>query len=360
MVTLSIEHQAIINELWTFYEANGFIREEEALNLMSTHNVSLKDTERLTGILIDLGVIFTENRTSDKSQNIDRTRTDYESIFKKILSIAPEQIFLINHIRKTRPPQRREWVTLMPKAKAGNTYALNRLFDMYLRNVVKLSLSVYKNSNYELDDLVQEGSIGLMRAIQKYDLTKHGSFASYSSYLIMRFMERAIAISHNFIRIPVHMIETMRKYKIVANRLKGRSKRIPTTKDIAAEMEIEYARAKQIEGCFYSIESLEEHMVERNDGFIEYELVEERFCMIDEIDRCLLRKQIINVLDTLPSREADVIRFRVGFDDGREQTLDEIGITFNVTRERIRQIESKALRNLRLPSARKKLIDFWL
>lgn len=345
---------AIINELYSRYQANGFIREEEALDLMAINNVSLQDTDRLTGILLGLGIIFADEVVSDDDDYIDKSRTDYEIIFNEVLQIVPGQALIIDYIRNIRPPQWREWRVLMPQAKAGNQYAFNRLFEMYLRVVVKLALNLYKRNGYDLDDLLQEGALGLMKAIRSYDSIIHGSFVSYFPFWVKQRIDRAIADNSRTIRIPVHLHENMEKYQAAIIKLEMSLGRIPSIAEISNEMEISVGEVEQIQGYCYKIESIEEYLtVHSDDGFFENNLIDTT--PFDDVDKRMLRDVIISALNTLTNREASVMRLRFGIDDQRERTLEEVGTIFNVTRERIRQIEAKALKRLRYPSRCKKL-----
>lgn len=351
----SNDHQTIIDELYAQYKSTGFIREEEALDMMSAHDVSLKEIEQLTGTLIGLGIIFADDTISNDGDATDYTQTDYEAIFNEVLQISPGQEMFIDYIRGICPPRWREWVSLMPQAKTGNKYAQSRLFEMYLRVVVKLSLSVYKNNGYEIDDLIQEGAMGLMRAIESYDTSKHGSFVSYLPLWIKQYQDRAIAIKSRAIRIPVHMLETMNGFQTFSNTFEQNSGRMPTTGEIANELGITYNAAKQINSYFYEFEPIEDYLIVHDDGFIEYDFIDERILPFEDN---FLRGYLLSVLNDLKPREAEILHLRLGFDDGTERTLEEVGVMYNLTRERIRQIEAKAIRKLQHPSRSKMIKDY--
>lgn len=360
-MALSSGHQEIIDELYALYECKGFIREEEALDLMAAYDVLLTDTERLTETLLGLGVIFANDGVvaQNNDDDVDKTRTDYEAVFNEVLSIAPGQKMLIDYVRGIRSPQWREWKTLMPQAKFGNQYALNRLFEMYLRVVVSLSLGAHKCYGQEFDDLLQEGALGLMRAIRKYDSNKHGSFVSYFPLWVRQYIDRAFVDKGRPIRIPGHMHETMVKFQATADMLEASNGRTPDVASIATEMGISLNKAERIRNFVYMFEPLEDYLLVHSDGFIECELFDANAdAVFDELENRLLREAIMSALSTLTKRESAVLRLRFGIDDGQERTLEEVGSAFNVTRERIRQIEAKALGKLRHPSQSKKLKDF--
>jgi RNA polymerase primary sigma factor len=192
------------------YNANGFITEDQIFDMLIESNISLHAFDVLTGELLDRGVIITsESEEADEDEDNDRTRTDYNIIFTEAVSVSPGLLPIIEYIKDIRPPQRNEWRVLMPQAKSGNQYALNRLFEMYLRVVVKLALGLYKRYGYELDDLLQEGALGLMKAICNYDFIIHGSFVSYFPFWVKQRIDRTIADKSRLIRIPVNMHQTM-------------------------------------------------------------------------------------------------------------------------------------------------------
>lgn len=358
-MSLPSGHQLIIDKLYDLYELKGFIREKEALDLMSAQDVSLQDTQRITDTLLGLGVIFADDSDLDTDNDFDYTQTDYESIFQEVLQISPEQELLVNFMRSIRPPQRREWNTLIPQAQAGNSYAYNRLFEMYLRVVIKIALSLYKSSGYELDDLIQEGCIGLTRAIRVYDVSKHGYFASYLPLWISQFMNRAIADKSSPIRIPVHMQERINSLKKVSDNIEYTSGAVVTPRAIADAMGVEINEVKQILAARYEIVSFDEIKQVAEDGYVEHLSIDALiYSWLDEIEGNMLREQIDKLLSSLSEREQNVLKMRYGLDGSKECTLEQIGSIFGLTRERVRQIEEKALLKLRRPNKGKFLVDY--
>lgn len=358
-MALSSEHQAIIDKLYTLYESKGFIREKEALDLMAAQDVSLQATQRLTDALLGLGIIFADDSVLDDESDVDFTQTDYEAVFQEVLQISPGQEIFISFIRNIRPPQRREWNTLIPQAQVGNNYAFNRIFEMYLRVVIKLALSLYKNSGYELDDLIQEGCFGLMRAIQRYDVSKHGYFASYLPLWITQFMNRAIIDKSSPIRIPVHMYERINSLKKAAASIEENASTVVTPQILADVMGLDVYEVQQILGAKYEVVSLDE--IERVDesGYVEYLGINGLvYNSWDEIEGNILQEQIEKLLSTLSEKEEKVLKMRYGLNNSKACTLEQIGIFFGLTRERVRQIEANTLRKLRHPSKRKSLVGY--
>ena len=349
------QNKKLIQNIYEIYTANGFITEDQIFNMMIESNISLHAIDVLTGELLDRGVIIaSESEETDEDGDNDRTRTDYNIIFTEAVSVSPGLLPFIEYIKDIRPPQRNEWRVLMPQAKAGNQYAFNRLFEMYLRVVVKLALNFYKRYGYELDDLLQEGTLGLMKAIRNFDFIIHGSFVSYFPFWVKQRIDRAIADKSRLIRIPVHMHQTMENMQTAIIKLEMNNGCMPSTEEISNELGIPCDEVEQIQSYFHEFESIEDYLAMHNDdNFIGYNLIDTT--SFNEVDKRLLRDAIISALNTLTNREASIVRLRFGIDDQRERTLEEVGTVFNLTRERIRQIEAKALRRLRHPSWIKKL-----
>jgi RNA polymerase primary sigma factor len=352
------KHQEIIDKLYSLYKSKGFIREEEALDLMAENNISLQDIQRLTGILLGMGAVFADDAMNDDENSIDKSRTDYEMIYDEVMQIAPGLEAFIGYIRNIRPPQWKEWRILIPQAKVGNKYAINRLFEMYLRVVVKIALYSYKRCEYELEELLQEGAIGLLQAIRCYDSSVHDSFVAYFPFWVKQRINRAISNNSRIIRIPVHLHEMMIKFQSTVNKIKLNMGRLPSIEEISKEMGLTLEKTKQIQSYFFKIESYEDYIaLHSNPNYIGHDLVDNR--PFTDVEKKLIRDAITSALNKLTNREAFVLRMRFGIDDGRTRTLEEVGTAFNVTRERIRQIEAKAIRKLRHPNKKlKKYLEF--
>jgi RNA polymerase primary sigma factor len=318
---------------------------------MVAENIGLVDVNRITDKLIEKGVIFAEDPNDENDEEeIDRTRTNYESIFKEVLSISPTLSYLIDYIKDIRPPQFREWHILIPQAQEGNYYARNRLFDMYLRKVVHLALTSFQNEGYELDDLIQEGGLGLLRAIDRYDSGKHGSFVSYMPWWITQHMSRAICDKDRLIRIPVHALETLRKLNKITEELAERLGREPSTREIAAFSEFSETEINTMLEQSQLPISLDKMVKKSGDGFLEFNIPDKQSPTVaDIIYEDALHEVMNKVLKSLSEKEERVLRLRFGFFDGNVRTLEEIAAEYNVTRERVRQIESTALRKLHTP-----------
>ena len=351
----------IIKKLYDRYKTNGYITEDEALDCFAMHKIPLTLIDSIIDQLLSTGVIIKTSENDEDSDDdvYDRTRTDYEAIFAEILQISPELIIFIDYVKTIKPPQHREWHILIPQAQNGNGYANERVFEMYLRVVLKIALSYYNESGYEIEDIIQVGAMGLLQAIKVYDFSKHGSFVSYMPLWITQYISRAITNLSRAIRIPVHMYETIRMVERTFETIECQSGQIPSYSEVAKACDLGEDDIEKVLSYKKDILSIEDFLSIEEDGYCSY-----KFLNIDEPDlddivaQYDLRRTLVNLFDTLSKREVDILIYRFGFYDDSPKTLEEIGELYGVTRERVRQIESKAFRKLRHSSRIKKLKGF--
>ncbi|MDD5886587.1 MAG: RNA polymerase sigma factor RpoD [Oscillospiraceae bacterium] len=251
-----------------------------------------------------------------------------------------------------------EEIELAIRIADGDEEAKKKLAESNLRLVVSIAKR-YVGRGMQFLDLIQEGNLGLIKAVDKFDYTKGFKFSTYATWWIRQAITRAIADQARTIRIPVHMVETINKVKKTNSQLLHKNGRDPTPEEIAAEIDMPVEKVREIFRVAQEPVSLETPIGEEEDSHLgDFIPDDDALAPADAASQLLLKEQLGDVLKTLTEREAKVLSLRFGLEDGHPRTLEEVGKEFNVTRERIRQIEAKALRKLRHPSRSKKLKDF--
>ncbi len=329
----------------------GSINEEDIYFKLLKHEASASDIQEVISNIEKAGIKILKSQEPEKEDSFD-------DIVLQVSTDDPVKMYL-KDIGKAPLLSPEEEIELAKRVLEGDEYAKAKLTVSNLRLVVSIAKRYVGRSGMQFLDLIQEGNIGLVKAVEKFDHTKGFRFSTYATWWIRQSITRAMADQARTIRIPVHMVETIHKLTRVIRTLVQKLGRDPTQEEIAEAMGITEEKVAEIQKIAQDPISLENPVGEEEDSkiadFIEDETIKSP---VEVVSQNLLREQLLETINTLTPREQKVIRLRYGLDDSHPRTLEEVGKEFNVTRERIRQIEAKALRKLRHPSRSKKLVDF--
>ncbi len=352
---------AKLNELYEAARAKGTISYGEILSILASDEVDPDQFELILETLETMGVQVTRDSQAAKEKDENAEESEEEEIDLSIpeaINIDDPVRMYLKEIGKVPLLTADEEVAIAKRMEAGDESAKRELAEANLRLVVSIAKR-YVGRGMLFLDLIQEGNLGLIKAVEKFDYTKGYKFSTYATWWIRQAITRAIADQARTIRIPVHMVETINKLIRISRQLLQEYGREPTPEEIARAMGISEAKVREIIKIAQEPVSLETPIGEEEDSHLgDFIQDEDAPAPAEAASNALMKELLWEVLDTLTPREAKVLRLRFGLDDGNPRTLEEVGKEFHVTRERIRQIEAKALRKLRHPSRSKKLKDF--
>ncbi len=355
----------LITDLVELGRSKGKLTAQEIMDAMELFDFDPEQMDKLYEQLEQNNIEVVDDFADVDLENIDLTIENPEPEAEEDTSAPVEQIAIddpvkvyLKEIGRVPLLTPEEETALAMRIIEGDDAAKKRLSEANLRLVVSIAKR-YVGRGMQFLDLIQEGNLGLIKAVEKFDYTKGFKFSTYATWWIRQAITRAIADQARTIRIPVHMVETINKVKKVSSQLLHKNGHEPTAEEIAVELGMPVDRVREIMRVAQEPVSLETPIGEEEDSHLgDFIPDDDAPAPADAASHTLLKEQLEEVLQSLTEREAKVLRLRFGLEDGRPRTLEEVGKEFDVPRERIRQIEAKALRKLRHPSRSKKLKDF--
>ncbi len=356
------DKKSVIRSLIENGKANGKLTTSEINDALEQLDFDVEKVDKLYDTLESLNIDIVDDIDLSDLEGKDFD-SEHDEDDESLLSVDginiddPVKVYLkeIGRVPLLTPEEEVELAERMAK---GDPAARKRLSEANLRLVVSIAKR-YVGRGMQFLDLIQEGNLGLIKAVEKFDHTKGFKFSTYATWWIRQAITRAIADQARTIRIPVHMVETINKVKKVSSQLLHKNGHDPSAEEIAEELDMPIDKVREIMRVAQEPVSLETPIGEEKDSHLG-DFIEDSDAPApaDAASHTLLKEQLEDVLSTLTPREKKVLELRFGLEDGRNRTLEEVGKEFNVTRERIRQIEAKALRKLRHPSRSKRLKDF--
>jgi RNA polymerase primary sigma factor len=356
----------MVNEIKTFEERkkelvelgkkNGYLTYEQLAENLKGLEIDAEDLDDLYNLLNENNIKVVEDASDDEGEG-DQLILDDNLLTKDLTINDPVRMYL-KEIGQIKLLSMEEELELADRIIDGDETAKAELAEANLRLVVSIAKR-YVGRGMLFLDLIQEGNIGLMKAVDKFDVTKGYKFSTYATWWIRQAITRAIADQARTIRVPVHMVETINKLARIQRQMTLELNREPSEEELAKKMNMSIEKIHEIYKISQDPVSLETPIGEEDDSHLGDFIKDERnVSPEDYATNELLKDEISEVLQTLTEREEKVIRLRFGLEDGKSRTLEEVGQMFGVTRERIRQIEAKALRKLRHPSRSRKLKDY--
>ena len=356
--------KTVVHDLLENGKAKGSLSTKEISDAFGDMDIEPEQFEKLYDIIESQGIEIVDDMADLQMEDIilDEPEVEPEEMENALstegIAIDDPVRMYLKEIGKVPLLTADEEVELAKRMEAGDEYAKQKLCEANLRLVVSIAKK-YVGRGMLFLDLIQEGNLGLIKAVDKFDYTKGYKFSTYATWWIRQAITRSIADQARTIRIPVHMVETINKLIRVSRQLLQENGREPTPDEIAEEMGITVEKVREILKIAQEPVSLETPIGEEEDSHLgDFIPDDDAPAPAEAAAFSMLKEQLVEVLSTLTDREQKVLKLRFGLEDGRARTLEEVGKEFEVTRERIRQIEAKALRKLRHPTRSKKLKDY--
>ncbi len=351
-----VDKMVLVKRLIDKGKKSGSLTYKEIMDELDEIELNPEQIEKIYEVLESMGIEVISEIEQEEEEEEEEEELDL-SVPEGIAIDDPVRMYL-KEIGKVPLLSSEDEIELAKKIEEGSNYAKKKLAEANLRLVVSIAKR-YVGRGMLFLDLIQEGNLGLIKAVEKFDYRKGYKFSTYATWWIRQAITRAIADQARTIRIPVHMVETINKLIRIQRQLVQELGRDPLPEELSKQMDMPVDKVREILKIAQEPVSLETPIGEEEDSHLgDFIPDDDAPAPAEAAAFTMLKEQLINVLDTLTPREEKVLRLRFGLDDGRARTLEEVGKEFNVTRERIRQIEAKALRKLRHPSRSKKLKDY--
>lgn len=355
----------IIQKIYEIYKQKGYVSENSVFDFIIDAGIPLDETDRVIDRLLSMGVLIQDEPVpiqteidNDELNDVDRTQLDYEEIYTRILEIDPSLDYIIEYVRQIPAPKTHEIANLMGQAKSGNEYARTRVIELMMKVAIKMALNFTERYHTDLGDTIQYALEGLVIAYEKFEIGRQDNFTIYAPWWIRQNVDRTIDICAG-IHTPVHIDEQIKQVsELIDTHYCDSCTQHEVCPNLICEIceKVEIDEKRAFAYIMFITPSISiEELVENEEEPADDDFFDN---MLDDISQRELKERIHAILGTLTEKEQKVISMRYGIDDGEEKTLEEVGIEFNVTRERIRQIEAKALRKLRHPSRSSQLKDF--
>ncbi|OGE18696.1 RNA polymerase sigma factor RpoD [Candidatus Daviesbacteria bacterium RIFCSPLOWO2_01_FULL_41_32] len=353
--------QLDVKKLLKLGKERGFVTQEEILQVFPKPEQTIVDLDEFYITLINESIDVFETTVEDLETEV-KTATELEKELEVLSTLEGGSVTdpvrqYLRDIGKIPLLTAQDEIELAKRAEKDEKAARDKLISANLRLVVSIAKK-YVGRGMSLLDLIEEGNIGLMRAVDKYDWRRGYKFSTYATWWIRQAITRAIADQARTIRIPVHMVETINRFNRTQRRMMQELGREPTPDEVAKVLGIDEAKAREIIKVSQEPTSLETPVGDEEDSHLGDFIADQGLQPDEQATRELLKVHLDEVLDSLSPREKRVLQLRFGLEDGKQRTLEEVGKEFGVTRERIRQIEAKAIRKLKHPTRAKKLRDY--
>src|SRR3989344_2031610 len=353
--------QLDVKKLLKLGKERGFVTQEEILQVFPKPEQTIVDLDEFYITLINESIDVFETTVEDLETEV-KTATELEKELEVLSTLEGGSVTdpvrqYLRDIGKIPLLTAQDEIELAKRAEKDEKAARDKLISANLRLVVSIAKK-YVGRGMSLLDLIEEGNIGLMRAVDKYDWRRGYKFSTYATWWIRQAITRAIADQARTIRIPVHMVETINRFNRTQRKMMQELGREPTPEEVAKVLEIDPSKAREIVKVSQEPTSLETPVGDEEDSHLGDFIADQGLQPDEQATRELLKIHLDEVLDSLSPREKRVLQLRFGLEDGKQRTLEEVGKEFGVTRERIRQIEAKAIRKLKHPTRAKKLRDY--